>query len=157
MPTRLILSKHLHPKVAIVAIARRLLVVVWHVLSKRQADREGIPDKIARKFLLWSYRLGRKHRAGGDCGTFVRTELGRVGVQVPPSVRLGSHAIDLTAPALEADAAAINGERLYGCATGLSSPQVPRSSPGGRPRPHYSLSNLQNTERSGANLLTGNP
>ena len=128
--TRLVEGKHLHPTAAAVAIARQLLVVVWHVLSKRQADHQAIPDKVARKFLLWSYRVGRKGR-NADCGTFVRLELGRVGIQPPASVRLGSHTIDLTAPELEKDAAAIKGERLYGCATGLSSPRVPRSSPGG--------------------------
>jgi transposase len=94
---RLVEGKHLHPNAANVALARKMLVVVWHVLSKREADRQAIPDKVARKFLLWSYRVGRKHRVG-NCATFVRTELNRVGIQPPPPARLGGHTIDLTAP-----------------------------------------------------------
>jgi transposase len=40
---------------SIVAIARKMLVVVWHVLSKQQADRFAQPAKVARKLLQWSY------------------------------------------------------------------------------------------------------
>ncbi|HEX6511242.1 MAG TPA: IS110 family transposase [Chloroflexota bacterium] len=95
--SRLVEGKHLHAKAAVVAIARQLLVVVWHVLFKREADREAIPDKVARKFLVWSYRVGRTQRAGDSCGMFVRSELNRVGLQPPPSFRLGNHVIDLAA------------------------------------------------------------
>jgi len=94
--TRFVEGKHLHPNAAITAIARKMLVVVWHVLSKREADREAIPAKVASKFLLWSYRVGRKQRVAGTCATFVRTELNRVGVQPPPTIRSGRHTIDLT-------------------------------------------------------------
>ena len=44
---------------AIVAIARKLLLVVWHVLTKHVADREAIAEKVAGKFLEWSWKLGR--------------------------------------------------------------------------------------------------
>jgi transposase len=39
---------------AIVAIARKLLVVVWHVLTEQTADRHAIPEAVARKFLKWA-------------------------------------------------------------------------------------------------------
>ena len=63
---------------AIVAIARKMLLVVWHVLTKHVADREAIPEKVAGKFLEWSWKLGRVNRAGLDSGTFIRRELHRL-------------------------------------------------------------------------------
>jgi transposase len=63
---------------AIVAIARKLLVVVWHVLSKRVADREAVPERVASKFLEWSWKLGRVNRGGLSSGAFIRRELQRL-------------------------------------------------------------------------------
>jgi transposase len=63
---------------AIVAIARKLLVVVWHVLAKQVADREAAPEKVAGKFLEWSWKLGRVNRAGLTSGAFIRRELCRL-------------------------------------------------------------------------------
>jgi len=74
------LSERLGPNKAIVAMARKLLVAVWHVLHERQADCHAVPDKVARKFILWAYKVGRKQRAGVPVGAFVRAELDRVGV-----------------------------------------------------------------------------
>ena len=94
---RLVEGRHLHANAAITAIARQLLVVVWHILSKRQADRQAIPDMVARKFLVWSYRVGRKHRVVGSPATFVRTELNRVGIQPPTTFCFWGRTITLTA------------------------------------------------------------
>ena len=44
---------------AIVAIARKLLVAVWHVLTQGCADRHAEPERVARKLLQHAYRLGR--------------------------------------------------------------------------------------------------
>ncbi len=44
---------------AIVAIARKLLVAVWHVLSEAVADRWAEPESVARKLLQYTDRLGR--------------------------------------------------------------------------------------------------
>jgi hypothetical protein len=63
---------------AIVAIARKLLVVVWHVLTKRVADREAMPERVAGKFLEWSWKLGRVNRSGLTSGAFIRRELHRL-------------------------------------------------------------------------------
>lgn len=94
--TRFVEVKRQHPKVAIVAIARRLLVVVWHVLSKQEADRQAIPHKVARKFQLWSYRVGRTGRVA-SCETFVRGELVRVGIVAPRVARSGKR-VNFVAP-----------------------------------------------------------
>ena len=63
---------------AIAAIARKLPVVVWHVLSKQVADREAVPEQVAGKFLEWSWKLGRVNRAGLTSGAFIRRELCRL-------------------------------------------------------------------------------
>ena len=63
---------------AIVAIARKLLVVVWHVLTKQVADRESVAEQVAAKFLEWSWKLGRVNRAGLASGAFIRRELRRL-------------------------------------------------------------------------------
>src|ERR1051326_2014090 len=57
----------------------RLLPVVWHVLTKQVADREAVPEKVAGKFLKWSWKLARVNRGGLDSGTFIRRELRRIG------------------------------------------------------------------------------
>jgi transposase len=63
---------------AIVAIARKMLLVVWHVLTKHVADREAVPERVASKFLEWSWKLGRVNRAGLTSGAFIRRELRRL-------------------------------------------------------------------------------
>jgi transposase len=63
---------------AIVAVARKLLVVVWHVLTNQVADREAITEQVAGKFLEWSWKLGRVNRAGLTAGGFIRRELRRL-------------------------------------------------------------------------------
>jgi len=65
---------------AIVAIARKLLVVVWHVLTKQVADREAVPERVAGKFLEWSWKVGRVNRRGLTTVAFVRRQLCRVQV-----------------------------------------------------------------------------
>jgi len=52
------------PKKAIVTVAHKLLVVVWHVLAKRTADIEAVPEKVASKLIGWSGRLGEEGRGG---------------------------------------------------------------------------------------------
>jgi hypothetical protein len=63
---------------AIVAIARKLLVVVWHVLTNQVADREAVPEQVAGKFLEWSWKLGRANRAGLTAGACIRWQLRRL-------------------------------------------------------------------------------
>ena len=36
---------------AIVAIARKLLVIIWHVLTAKAADRKAQPQQVARYFI----------------------------------------------------------------------------------------------------------
>jgi transposase len=66
---------------AIVAIARKLLVIIWHVLTKGCADRFADPDQVARFFLRYAYDLGQHHRpAGQSAPAYVRAQLDRLGL-----------------------------------------------------------------------------
>jgi transposase len=66
---------------AIVAIARKLLVAVWHILSEECADRFAVPERVARKLLHFAYALGHAHRPQGQTPPqFVRQQLDRLGL-----------------------------------------------------------------------------
>lgn len=60
---------------AIVAIARKMLVVVWHVLSGKKVDRFAEPEKVSQKLLRFAYQVGKSHRAGQSAAEFVRQRL----------------------------------------------------------------------------------
>jgi transposase len=57
---------------AIVAIARKLLVVIWHVMTERVADRKADPDMVAFKLMTWSWKLNDLQRGGLTARQFVR-------------------------------------------------------------------------------------
>ncbi|MFC2015735.1 transposase [Chloroflexota bacterium] len=66
---------------AIVAIARKLLIAVWHILSKDCPDRFADPERVARKLLKLAYRLGHARRPQGQSAVqFVRHHLDRLGL-----------------------------------------------------------------------------
>jgi hypothetical protein len=66
---------------AIVAIARKLLVAVWHILSKDCPDRFADPERVARKLLELANRLGPAHRPEGQTAVqYVRHHLDRLGL-----------------------------------------------------------------------------
>jgi transposase len=60
---------------AIVAIARKLLIAVWHVLAENQADRFLEPEKVSQKLLRFAYDVGKSNRAGRSAAQFVRQRL----------------------------------------------------------------------------------
>jgi hypothetical protein len=64
---------------AIVAIARKLLVAVWHVLTYQRADRFAEPNRVARKLLTYTYQAGRVNcRPGQSTAAYVREQLDRL-------------------------------------------------------------------------------
>jgi len=64
---------------AIVAIARKLLVAVWHILTYEEADRHADERSVAASFVNLAYRMGTKNLPGGiSAKAFTRQQLDRL-------------------------------------------------------------------------------
>jgi transposase len=74
------LKRRMHPNQAIVAIARKMLVVLWHLLSKKQVYRQGTEEQIVRKMLVWSWKMDQGARLGLTRQQFARYALMHLGV-----------------------------------------------------------------------------
>jgi transposase len=64
---------------AIVAIARKMLVLIWHLLTQATPDRHLDVDRLARKYLEFAYALTTAERGKTAC-EFVRERLDTLGV-----------------------------------------------------------------------------
>jgi transposase len=69
------LEKRMDSNKAIVVIARKLLVGVWHVLTERVADRHVTPEMAASKLMVWSWNLTDEQREGMPSRQFIRYHL----------------------------------------------------------------------------------
>jgi transposase len=89
------LSHRMSANKAIVAIARRLLVAAWHVLTERAADRRANPDMVASKLMIWSWKLNDVQRGGLTSRQFVRYGLMRlkIGQEIDCIKRQGNRPI----------------------------------------------------------------
>ncbi len=74
------LKRRMHPNQAIVVIARKLLVTIWHVLSKREAYRYASEEDQAWKMLIWSWSIDEEARQGMTRQQFAKYGLLRLGV-----------------------------------------------------------------------------
>jgi hypothetical protein len=75
------LEPHLGRSKAVVAIARKLLVAVWHVLTEQVADRFADPQNVAGSFLHHAYQVGTRNLPNGQSAlAFTREQLDRLGV-----------------------------------------------------------------------------
>jgi transposase len=66
---------------AIVAIARKLLVAIWHVLSKEETDEHASEEDLAYKMLLLSWSLNENVRKGMTYKQFAKYALMKLGVE----------------------------------------------------------------------------
>jgi transposase len=66
------LAARIGQRKALVAVARKLLVVLWHVLSGHVADHHAEDLAVARKRFLWSSTKGTARRLGLSRAAFVR-------------------------------------------------------------------------------------
>jgi transposase len=65
---------------AIVAIARKLLITVWHVLARKEADHFAEPEKVSKKMLHIAYEVGKQNRAGKSAAQFARERMDALGM-----------------------------------------------------------------------------
>lgn len=86
------LEPHLGRSKAIVAIARKLLVAVWNILTHEAADRFADSQNVARSFLAHAYQVGLKNLPNGQsAASFTRQQLDRLGLGKDlQEIRLGS-------------------------------------------------------------------
>ena len=74
------LERCMHRNQAIVAIARRLLELVWYLLTRRQSYRNFSDERIAYKYLTLAWQLDEASRDGLTRQQFARYYLVRVGL-----------------------------------------------------------------------------
>jgi transposase len=78
-------EKHLKrmrkPNQAIVVIARKLLVAIWHVLSKEETDIHASEEDLAYKMLLLSWSLSTDVRQGLTYKQFAKYALMKLGIE----------------------------------------------------------------------------
>lgn len=75
-----LLQKRMPPNKAVVAIARRMLVSLWHILTKREPYRHFDAETIAYKMLSWAWCLDEKARQGLTRAQFAKYGLLRLGI-----------------------------------------------------------------------------
>lgn len=66
--------------IAVVAVARKLLVLVWHLLTKNDIYRYLQPQTFVTKLQQWAYRIGRAHLPVPSTQDFVRSQLAALGL-----------------------------------------------------------------------------
>jgi transposase len=74
------LAKRIGEHKAVVAVARKLLIVVWHVLMAKSADRRADAEQVAFKLMVWAWKLSDDQRGGLSSRQFIRAHLIRLGL-----------------------------------------------------------------------------
>ncbi len=85
------LERRIGRRKAIVAIARKMLVVVWHVLFHRRVDRQADPERVVRYFLAWGRQARVWSRTGLKAPEFARQQLDVLGIgqELPTLINFG--------------------------------------------------------------------
>jgi len=65
---------------AITAIARKLLIVVWHVLAKQEADRQADPVTVERSLLRWASQFRLATALGSSRTAFAEQAMETLGL-----------------------------------------------------------------------------
>ena len=66
--------------IAVVAVARRLLVLVWHLLTKKEGYRYLQPQTFVTKLQQWATHIGHAHLPNPSIQDFVRSHLSALGL-----------------------------------------------------------------------------
>jgi transposase len=75
------LSKSIGKKKATVAIARKILVMVWHILAKGEADKFADPTQVAHAMYAFAHRVHTRNLPQKPGGLqFTRDQLDRLGI-----------------------------------------------------------------------------
>jgi len=74
------LKRRKHPNDAITIIAHQLIIIVWHVLTRQQPYKHYTTERIAFKYLYWSWQLDQDQRRRLTRPQFARYYLMRLGI-----------------------------------------------------------------------------
>jgi len=74
------LAKRIGEHKAVVAIARKLLIAIWHVLMAKSADRRADAEQVAFKLMVWAWKLTDEQRGGLSSRQFIRVQLMQLGL-----------------------------------------------------------------------------
>jgi len=74
------LKRRKHANDAITIIAHQLMIVVWHVLTRQQPYKHYSNERIAYKYLTWSWQLDEDQRRKLTRPQFARYYLMRLGI-----------------------------------------------------------------------------
>ena len=80
--------------VAVVATARKMLVIIWHLLSGDGIYRGRRVDMVARKFLEWGWKVGQKDRCGSN-KEFVLRQLRHIQINGLTHIKRGGYVYSL--------------------------------------------------------------
>jgi hypothetical protein len=69
------LAKRIGEHKPVLAIARKRLIVIWHVLMAKSADRGAHAEQVAFKLMVWSWKLNDQQRGGLTSRQFIRAHL----------------------------------------------------------------------------------
>jgi hypothetical protein len=69
------------PNQAIVVVARKLLIAIWHVLSKEETDIHASEEELAYKMLLLSWSLNADVSRGLTYKQFAKYTLMKLGME----------------------------------------------------------------------------
>ena len=67
--------------IATVAVARKLLVTIWHLLSKQTTYHYLRPQTLVTKLQGWAYRIGRSQLPASSSKEFVHQRLSAIGLR----------------------------------------------------------------------------
>jgi len=76
------LSRRMDKQKAATAIARKLLVIVWNVLTKQEVDREANAEVVGRSILTWGLKNRLATSLGMKPAEFAGWQLNKLGIQL---------------------------------------------------------------------------
>jgi len=76
------LTQRMDNQKAATAIARKLLVVVWNVLTKQEMDREANSEVVGRSLLCWGWKYRLATSLGMKPAEFAGWQLSKLGIQL---------------------------------------------------------------------------
>ena len=72
------LCKRKHPNQAIVAIARKLLVILWYLLNRQESYNPATDEDLAYKMLTWAWHMDRSALRGMSPPTICQVWFDRI-------------------------------------------------------------------------------